>query len=76
VAHQGTINLNNVIDVNYYPSRTAKFSNLLHRPIGSGVQGIADVFFLMGVGYDSSEVKSVNKQIFETIYFASLKRFL
>lgn len=73
VAYQATINLNNVIDVNYYPSRSAKFSNLLHRPIGLGVQGLADVFFLMGVSYDSSDAKSVNKQIFETIYYASLR---
>ena len=73
IAYQATINLNNVIDVNYYPSKAAKFSNLLHRPIGLGVQGLADVFFLMGLAYDSQEAKSVNKQIFETIYFASMR---
>jgi len=73
VAYQATINLNNVIDVNYYPSKSAKFSNLLHRPIGLGVQGLADVFFLTGISYDSSEAKSLNKQIFETIYFATMR---
>ena len=73
VAYQATINLNNVIDVNYYPSKAAKFSNLLHRPIGLGVQGLADVFFLSGISYDSAEAKSLNKQIFETIYFASMR---
>ena len=73
VAYQATINLNNVIDVNYYPSPAAKFSNLLHRPIGLGVQGLADVFFVMGVSYDSQEARNINKQIFETIYFASMR---
>jgi len=73
VAYQATINLNNVIDVNFYPSKAAKFSNLLHRPIGLGVQGLADVFFLTGISYDSVEAKSLNKQIFETIYFATMR---
>ena len=73
VAYQATINLNNVIDVNYYPSKAARFSNLLHRPIGLGVQGLADVFFLSGIPYDSAEAKNLNKQIFETIYFASMR---
>ena len=73
VAYQATINLNNVIDVNYYPSPAAKFSNLLHRPIGLGVQGLSDVFFMLGLPYDSSEAKNLNKQIFETIYFASMR---
>jgi len=73
VTYQAVVNLNNVIDVNYYPSKAAKFSNLIHRPIGLGVQGLADVFFLTGVSYDSTEAKSLNKQIFETIYFASMR---
>jgi ribonucleoside-diphosphate reductase alpha chain len=73
VAYQATINLNNVIDVNYYPSKAAKFSNLLHRPIGLGVQGLADVFFLSGISYDSAEAKNLNKQIFETIYYATMR---
>lgn len=73
VAYLAIINLNNVIDVNYYPSRAAKFSNLLHRPVGLGVQGLADVFFMMGIPYDSDEAKTINKEIFETIYYASIK---
>lgn len=73
VAYQATINLNNVIDSNYYPSRAAKFSNMLHRPIGLGVQGLSDVFFATGVPYDSDEAKKLNKEIFETIYYASIK---
>jgi ribonucleoside-diphosphate reductase alpha chain len=73
VAYQATVNLNKVIDVNYYPSEAARFSNLLHRPIGLGVQGLADVFFLLGITYDSDEAKSLNKEIFETIYYASIK---
>lgn len=73
VAYQSTINLNNVIDSNYYPSRAAKFSNMLHRPIGLGVQGLSDVFFAIGIPYDSDEAKKLNKEIFETIYYASMK---
>lgn len=73
VAYQATINLNKVIDVNYYPSTVAKFSNLLHRPIGLGVQGLADVFFQVGAAYDSDDAKTLNKEIFETIYYASIK---
>jgi ribonucleoside-diphosphate reductase alpha chain len=73
VAYTAIINLNNVIDVNFYPSPAAKFSNLLHRPVGLGVQGLADVFFTLGLSYDSEESKSLNKEIFETIYYASIK---
>lgn len=73
VAYQATVNLNNVIDTNFYPSSGAKFSNLLHRPIGLGVQGLSDVFFIMGLSYDSTEAKLLNKQIFETIYYASMR---
>ena len=73
VAYKAVINLNNVIDVNYYPSPVARFSNLLHRPIGLGVQGLADVFFQIGVAYDSEEAKLINKEIFETIYYAAIK---
>ena len=73
IAYQATINLNNVIDTNFYPSRSAKFSNVLHRPIGLGVQGLSDVFFATGIPYDSDEAKKLNKEIFETIYFASMK---
>jgi ribonucleoside-diphosphate reductase alpha chain len=73
VAYQAIINLNNVIDVNFYPSPAAKFSNLLHRPVGLGVQGLADVFFILGIPYESEEAKSLNKEIFETIYYAAVK---
>jgi ribonucleoside-diphosphate reductase alpha subunit len=73
VAYTAIINLNNVIDVNYYPSRAAKFSNLLHRPVGLGVQGLSDVFFTLSLAYDSDEAKQLNKEIFETIYYASIK---
>jgi len=73
IAYDAIINLNNVIDTNYYPSRGAKFSNLCHRPVGLGVQGLADVFFTMGLSYESEEAKQINKDIFETIYYASIK---
>ena len=73
VAYDATINLNNVIDVNFYPSPAAKFSNLLHRPIGLGVQGLADVFFMLSLPYESAEAKFLNKEIFETIYYACVK---
>jgi len=73
VAYNATINLNNVIDINYYPSPSAKFSNLIHRPIGLGVQGLSDVFFSLSIPYDSNEAKQLNKEIFETIYYASLR---
>jgi ribonucleoside-diphosphate reductase alpha chain len=73
IAYTATINLNNVIDTNFYPSNGAKFSNLLHRPIGLGVQGLSDVFFMIGLPYDSEEAKQLNKEIFETVYYASIK---
>eukprot|EP00761_Pharyngomonas_kirbyi_P014191 gb/GECH01014221.1/.p1 GENE.gb/GECH01014221.1/~~gb/GECH01014221.1/.p1 ORF type:complete len:813 (+),score=172.54 gb/GECH01014221.1/:1-2439(+) len=65
-------NLNRVIDVNYYPVKEARNSNMKHRPIGVGVQGLADTFFKMHTAYDSNEARKVNKEIFETIYFAAL----
>jgi ribonucleotide reductase alpha subunit len=67
-----TRNLNNIIDINYYPTIKTRVSNLLHRPIGIGVQGLADVFALMDIAFHSEEAKVVNKNIFETIYHASL----
>jgi ribonucleoside-diphosphate reductase alpha subunit len=73
IAYDAIVNLNNVIDVNYYPSPSAKFSNLCHRPVGLGVQGLADVFFQLGLAYESDEAKLLNKEIFETIYYASIK---
>lgn len=67
-----TRNLNRVIDVNFYPTPKTKLSNLRHRPIGIGVQGLADVFFLMNIPFHSEKAREINKLIFETIYFASL----
>ncbi|KAG5031720.1 hypothetical protein JHK85_015702 [Glycine max] len=68
-----TTNLNKVIDVNYYPVENAKRSNLRHRPIGIGVQGLADTFILLGMAFDSPEAQQLNKEIFETIYYHALK---
>lgn len=73
VAYQATINLNKVIDVTYYPIPEAKKSNLRHRPIGLGVQGLADVFFLLDMSFGDDASKQLNKEIFETIYFAALR---
>jgi ribonucleoside-diphosphate reductase alpha chain len=67
-----TRNLNKVIDINYYPIEEAKRSNLRHRPIGIGVQGLADVFILLKLSFDSDEARKLNTEIFETIYFAAL----
>lgn len=67
-----TKNLNKVIDVNFYPVKEAEFSNKKHRPIGIGVQGLADVFFKLHIAFDSEEAKKINKEIFETIYFGAL----
>jgi len=67
-----TRNLNKVIDINYYPIPEARNSNMRHRPIGIGVQGLADAFILMRMPFDSPEARQLNKDIFETIYFAAL----
>jgi ribonucleoside-diphosphate reductase alpha chain len=67
-----TRNLNKVIDINYYPIPEARNSNMRHRPIGLGVQGLADAFILMGLPFDSEGAKQLNKDIFETIYFAAV----
>jgi len=67
-----TRNLNKVIDVNYYPIPEAENSNMRHRPIGIGVQGLADAFILMRFPFDSPEARQLNKDIFETIYFAAM----
>lgn len=72
VTYQITKNLNRVIDVNYYPIPEAKNSNMRHRPIGLGVQGLADLFALLGLPFTSEEAKKLNRDIFETIYFASM----
>ncbi|KAJ6835277.1 ribonucleoside-diphosphate reductase large subunit-like [Iris pallida] len=68
-----TINLNKIIDVNYYPVETARRSNMRHRPIGIGVQGLADAFILLGMPFDSPEAQKLNVDIFETIYYHALK---
>jgi ribonucleotide reductase alpha subunit len=68
-----TYNLNKVIDINYYPTEKTKRSNMRHRPIGIGIQGLADTFILMGYPYYSEEAKQINKNIFETIYHAALE---
>ena len=68
-----TRNLNKVIDVNYYPVEEARNSNMRHRPIGIGVQGLADAFILMRYPFDSDEAKKLNKDIFETIYYAAME---
>jgi ribonucleoside-diphosphate reductase alpha chain len=69
-----TNNLNKVIDINFYPTEKTKFSNLLHRPIGIGVQGLADTFVLMDIAFHSDEAKEINKLIFETIYHGALEK--
>lgn len=69
-----TSNLNRIIDVNFYPTEKTRLSNLLHRPIGIGVQGLADAFALMDISYFSDEALEINKMIFETIYHASMER--
>jgi ribonucleoside-diphosphate reductase alpha subunit len=68
-----TRNLNKVIDVNYYPVIEARNSNLRHRPIGLGVQGLADVFIMLRMPFDSPEARKLNEEIFETIYFGAME---
>ena len=72
VTYQATVNLNRIIDENFYPVEDAKKSNLRHRPIGLGVQGLADTFILMGLPFESPGAKALNKEIFETLYFAAM----
>ena len=74
VAKVITFNLDKVIDINFYPTPKARRGNLLHRPIGVGVQGLADVFIMMDLPFCSDEAKEMNKLIFETIYHAALER--
>lgn len=69
-----TANLNKVIDVNFYPTDKTKISNLKHRPMGIGVQGLADTFLLMDIAYQSDEARKLNKDIFETMYHAALEQ--
>ena len=72
VTYQATINLNKIIDENYYPVEEAKNSNLRHRPIGLGVQGLADAFIMLGYPFESQEARALNREVFETIYYASM----
>lgn len=72
VTYQATRNLNRIIDLNYYPVEEARYSNLKNRPIGLGVQGLADTFFKMRFAFDSEGARQLNKEIFETIYYAAL----
>ena len=72
VSYHVTKNLNRIIDINYYPVALAERSNLRHRPIGLGVQGLADTFFKMRFPFESPEARALNVEIFETIYFAAM----
>ena len=73
VVHTVTTNLNRVIDINYYPTPETRRSNMRHRPIGLGVQGLADVFAMLKLSWESEEAAELNKKIFEHIYFAALE---
>lgn len=68
-----TKNLNKVIDRNFYPIKEARNSNMKHRPIGIGVQGLADAFQIMGLAFESDEAIKLNEMIFETIYHAAME---
>ncbi len=70
--YQVVRNLNNVIDLNFYPTEETKRSNFKHRPVGLGIQGLADVFCLLGLPFESDEADKLQTDIFETIYFAAL----
>ncbi len=72
ITYVATKNLNKIIDNNYYPVEEARNSNMRHRPIGLGVQGLADAFILMRMPFESEEAKQLNKEIFETIYYAGM----
>lgn len=72
VTYKVTYNLNQVIDRNYYPVVEARNSNMRHRPVGLGVQGLADTFIKLRLPFDSDEAKALNKEIFETMYFAAV----
>merc|ERR1719343_1381120 len=73
VAKVVTRNLNKIIDVNYYPVVEARNSNMRHRPVGIGIQGLADAYILMRYPFESEEAALLNKQIFETIYYGALE---
>lgn len=69
-----TYNLNRIIDINFYPTDKTRVSNLRHRPIGIGVQGLADMFMMMNIAFKSDDAKDINKKVFETIYHAALEQ--
>jgi len=71
VTKVATRNLNKVIDRNFYPVEEARRSNMRNRPIGLGVQGLADAFLMLRLPFESEEAKRLNEDIFETIYFAA-----
>ena len=70
--YQVVKNLNNVIDLNFYPTEETKRSNFKHRPVGLGIQGLADVFCMLGIPFESEDADTLQSDIFETIYFAAL----
>jgi ribonucleoside-diphosphate reductase alpha chain len=72
IAYTATINLNRVIDVNYYPTKETKASNMKHRPIGIGVQGLADTFAILKIPFESDEAKILDRDIFEAIYYGAM----
>lgn len=72
VTYQATLNLNKIIDGNFYPVEEARKSNMRHRPIGLGVQGLADTFITMGFPFESEDARALNREIFETMYYASM----
>lgn len=72
VTYQVTKNLNKVIDRNYYPVPEARYSNMRHRPVGLGIQGLADAFIMLRMPFTSDEARQLNKDVFETIYYAAL----
>ena len=69
-----TANLNKIIDINHYPLPEAKKSNMRHRPIGIGVQGLADAFAMLRYPFDSNKAAELNRRIFEAIYYGALKK--
>ena len=72
VTYQATVNLNKIIDGNFYPVEEARNSNMRHRPIGLGVQGLADAYITLGYPFESDEARALNREVFETIYYASM----
>jgi glutaredoxin len=76
LSYELMINLNRVIDINYYPTKETKTSNMRHRPTGLGVQGLGDLFLKLKLPFDSEESRQINKNIFETIYFGAMNSSL